>query len=542
MKHLVLVLVFLLAVATCKAEEEITCQDENEQLIPCRQVDRLNSSCFEEKFIFGVASSAYQACTTGRGVNVWDAFTHRYPNKGGPDHGNGDTTCDSYTNWEKDIDVMAELKANGYRFSIAWSRIIPGGKRSRGVNQEGIEYYRGLIKGLKKKGITPFVTLFHWDLPQTLQDEYEGFLNLDEIKKDFLDYADLCFHEFGKDVTHWMTINQLYTVPTRGYGIGSDAPGRCSNASSCYAGDSAREPYIVAHNQLIVHAAVVDLYRKNYSHQGGKIGPVMITRWYLPYNDTDPDCIAAANKSKKFFNGWFMEPLTTGDYPQIMKDTVRGRLPSFSKEESELVKGSYDFIGVNYYFAQYVQPDPNPPKELSVMTDPGCIYTYVNASGHKLGPVFVENKDPSKIMYYYPQGIYSILDLFKTNYSNPLIYITENGISTPGDETPEKARADTVRIDYLCSHLCFLSKVIKEQHVNVKGYFAWSLGDNYEFCKGFTVRFGLSYVDWQNITDRDLKDSGKWFKKFITPTTNNPAKKDYLRSSLSFGKKKLADA
>ncbi|KAL0716618.1 hypothetical protein Bca4012_065940 [Brassica carinata] len=440
------------------------------------------------------------------------------------------TTHEQNTTDKKDIEVMDELKATGYRFSIAWSRIIPRGKRSRGVNQGGIDYYRRLINGLIEKGITPFVTLSHWDLPQALQDEYEGFLD-PQIINDFKDYADLCFQEFGDNVTNWITINQLYSVPTRGYGLGSDAPGRCSPKvdPTCYAGNSSTEPYIVAHNQLLAHATVVDLYRTKYKYQGGTIGPVMITRWFLPFNDTDPDSIDATERMKEFFLGWFMGPLTNGTYPQIMIDAVGDRLPSFSPEESNLVKGSYDFLGLNYYVTQYVQPSPN-------QVDWANYTAMMDANA-----TFEENSDETKNTYYYPKGIYYVMDYFKTNYNNPLIYVTENGISTPGDETLEEAMLDCKRIDYLCSHLCFLSKVIKETGVNVQGYFAWCLADNYEFGKGFTVRFGLSYVDWNNVTDRDLKESGKWYKKFTA--TKNPVKQDFLLSSLTFEKKKkFADA
>ncbi|CDY22731.1 BnaA08g05610D [Brassica napus] len=176
------------------------------------------------------------------------------------------------------------------------------------------------------------------------------------------------------------------------------------------------------------------------------------------------------------------------------------------------------------------------------MMDAGVTLTYRDINGHAIGPLFTEDKvDAAKNTYYYPEGISYVMDYFKTKYYNPLIYVTENGFSTPGDEPHEAAKLDCKRIDYLCSHLYFLSKVIKEKHVNVKGYFAWSLGDNYEFCKGFTVRFGLSYIDWNNITDRDLKQSGKWYKKFII--TKDLPKKDFLRSSLTFEKKKkFADA
>ncbi|CAN7004131.1 unnamed protein product, partial [Brassica oleracea var. botrytis] len=334
---------------------------------------------------------------------------------------------------------------------------------SRGVNQGGLDYYHKLLDALLEKNITPFVTLFHWDLPQTLQDEYEGFLDR-QIIQNFKDYADLCFKEFGGKVKHWITINQLYTVPTRGYAIRTDAPGRCS--------------------------PMVDT---KHSAKKGKIGPVMITRWFLPYDESDPASIEAAERMNQFFHGWYMEPLTKGRYPDIMRQNVGSRLPNFTEEEAALVAGSYDFLGLNYYVTQYAQPKPNPyPSEThTAMMDAGVKLTYkVNGNS-----------------YYYPKGIYYVMDYFKTKYGDPLIYVTENGFSTPSEETREQAFADYKRIDYLCSHLCFLRKVIK-------GYFAWALGDNYEFCKGFTVRFGLSYVNWEDLDDRNLKESGKWYQRF----------------------------
>ncbi|EOA20348.1 hypothetical protein CARUB_v10000656mg [Capsella rubella] len=541
MKFQWLALVFLLAMATCKGKEEYICE-ENEPF-HCNQTSRFNGKSFGDKFIFGVASSAYQIeGGRGRGVNVWDGFTHRYPEKGGADLKNGDTTCDSYTYWQKDIDVMGELNATGYRFSLAWSRIIPKGKRSRGVNQDGIDYYNGLIDGLIARNITPFVTLYHWDLPQTLQDEYEGFLDR-TIIDDFKDFADLCFEKFGDRVKHWITINQLYTVPTRGYAIATDAPGRCSPKidKRCYGGNSSTEPYIVAHNQLLAHAVAVDLYRTKYKNQGGMIGPVMITRWFLPFDDTQ-ESKDATERSKEFFHGWFMEPLTQGKYPQIMIDLVGDRLPTFNETEAKLVKGSYDFLGLNYYVTQYAQNNDTivPSDVHTAMMDSKATLTAKNSKGEAPGPMFNANT------YYYPRGIYYVMEYFKNKYGDPLIYITENGISSPGDQTFDESIADYKRIDYLCSHLCFLRKVIREKNVNVRGYFAWSLGDNYEFCNGFTVRFGLSYVDFNNVTaDRDLKASGKWFQQFINVSSNDPADQDLLSSSLSSknrDRKSLADA
>ncbi|KAG7605348.1 Glycoside hydrolase superfamily [Arabidopsis thaliana x Arabidopsis arenosa] len=516
MKFRALGLVLLLAVETCKAEE-ITCEETKP--FTCNQTDRFNRKHFDDDFIFGIEGGK------GRGLNVWDGFTHRYPEKGGPDLGNGDSTCGSYEHWQKDIDVMTELGVDGYRFSLAWSRIAPRGKVKRGINQAGVKYYNDLIDGLLAKNITPFVTLFHWDLPQVLQDEYEGFLN-HEIIDDFKDYANLCFKIFGDRVKNWITINQLYTVPTRGYAMGTDAP----------------EPYIVAHNQLLAHAKVVHLYRKKYKpKQRGEIGVVMITRWFVPYDSTQAN-IDATERNKEFFLGWFMEPLTKGKYPDIMRKLVGRRLPKFNKKEAKLVKGSYDFLGINYYQTQYVYAIPaNPPNRLTVLNDSLSAFSYENKDG-PIGPWF--NADS----YYHPRGILNVLEHFKTKYGNPLVYITENGYSSPGGDTPAlDVIADSNRTDYICSHLCFLRKAIKESGCNVKGYFAWCLGDNYEFGKGFTVRYGLSYVDFANITaDRDLKDSGKWYKNFLNGTTKVPDEnQNFLRSRLFFenrDQKKVADA
>ncbi|KAL0800920.1 hypothetical protein Bca101_056095 [Brassica carinata] len=505
LRGLVLI-VLLLAVVSCKANQEITCE-ENEPFT-CHNTDRFNSKSFPKDFIFGVASSAYQIeGGRGRGLNVWDGFTHRYPEKGGPDLGNGDTTCESYTMWQKDIDILDEMNATGYRLSFAWSRILPQGKVSRGVNKGGLRYYHNLIDGLIAKNITPFVTLYHWDIPQTLQDEYQGFLNR-QVIDDFRDYADLCFKEFGGKVKNWLTLNQLYSVPTRGYSMGADAPGRCSPKvdERCYGGNSSTEPYIVAHNQLLAHATVVNLYRTKYRFQRGIIGPVMITRWFLPFNETDRASIDATERMKEFFFGWYMEPLTRGRYPDIMRRMVGSRLPNFTEAEARLVAGSYDFLGLNYYASQYVQPTPNPlpvtSERHTAMMDPGTRLTFVNARGERPGP----------------------LDLLP-----PLL-------------KPVR-RLSPIPSGLIISAVTYVF-CVREKRVNIKGYFAWSLGDNYEFAKGFSVRFGLTYVNWTDVSDRNLKDSGRWYQRFINVTSKNTANEDFLRSYLSFKNKMktLADA
>ncbi|XP_010541744.1 PREDICTED: myrosinase 2-like isoform X2 [Tarenaya hassleriana] len=403
----------------CEAEKAC----EERQPFTCNSTDSFNRGSFKPGFIFGAASSAYQVeGTEGRGLNIWDGFTHRYPVKGGPDKRNGDIACGSYKHYQKDVDVMVDMGVDAYRFSIAWSRIIPRGKASRGVNEEGIEYYNKLLDSLEAKGIKPFVTIFHWDLPQTLQDEYEGFLDR-QIIDDFKDYAEICFKRFGHRVKHWMTINQIYTISTRGYATGTDAPGRCSSwlNRNCYDGDSGTEPYIVAHNLLLAHATVVDLYRRKYQKiQGGQIGITMITRWFIPRDDSD-ESLKAAERAKEFYHGWFMDPLTKGYYPPIMRKMVGDRLPRFSATESLLVKGSYDFVGINYYLTDYTYSiDPNPPHRLHMMNDSLAGTSFHNHKG-PIGPSFGIDS------HYYPRGILKVLESFREKYDNPMIYITENG-------------------------------------------------------------------------------------------------------------------
>ncbi|XP_010519861.1 PREDICTED: myrosinase 2-like [Tarenaya hassleriana] len=521
----------------CKAED---LQCEETQPFTCNDTGTLNKSLFADDFLFGVASSAYQIeGAEGRGLNVWDGFTHRYPWKGGPDNANGDTATGSYPDFSRDIQVMKKLGVNAYRFSFAWSRIIPRGRASRGINEEGVQYYDNLINALVAAGIRPLVTLFHWDLPQTLQDEYEGFMDR-QIIEDFKDYAEVCFQRFGDRVKNWITINQIYTIPTRGYAMGTDAPGRCSAWLNlgCYAGDSGTEPYITAHYALLAHATVVDLYRQKYKpSQGGHIGIVMITRWFLPYDNTKEN-IDAAERAKVFFIDWFMEPLTYGEYPLMMRQMVGERLPNFTTEESLLVKGSYDFLGVNYYMTQFARAiPPNPPDRLYVFNDSLAALSFENEDG-PIGPWFFGTD------YYHPRGILHVLEYLREKYKNPIMYITENGYRSDGTCSFEEAMNDYNRTDYICSHLCFIRQAIINK-CNVKGYVTWSLGDNYEFNAGFSVRFGLSYVDFTNLTaERPLKSSGQWFQKFLSTTNKEEVLPPLIqeRGSHNNGRRKIAPA
>ncbi|XP_010265850.1 PREDICTED: beta-glucosidase 12-like [Nelumbo nucifera] len=475
----------------------------------------LNRSSFPTGFIFGTASAAYQyegaAKEGGRKPSIWDTFTHKYPEKI-KDRSNGDVAIDSYHRYKEDVGIMKEMGLDAYRFSFSWSRLLPNGKLSGGVNKEGLEYYNNLINELISNGIQPFVTLFHWDLPQALEDEYGGFLS-PLIIDDFRDYAELCFREFGDRVKHWITLNEPWSFCMGAYAMGIHAPGRCSSwvNPNCTGGNSATEPYIVGHHQLLAHAAAVKVYKDKYqATQKGKIGITLVSHWMVPFSN-DKANKEAAGRALDFMFGWFMHPITYGDYPETMKSLAGHRLPKFSKEQSKMIKGSYDFLGLNYYTANYAANLLRINKvNVTYMTDSRATLT-TDRNGIPIGP-----RAGSNWLYIYPQGIQELLLYTKRKYNNPVIYITENGISEVNNSTwtLEEALTDTMRIYYYSHHLSYLQKAIKEG-VDVKGYFAWSLLDNFEWADGYTVRFGINYVDYKNGLKRYPKHSAFWFKKFL---------------------------
>ncbi|XP_031282531.1 beta-glucosidase 12-like [Pistacia vera] len=447
----------------------------------------------------------------GRGASLWDVYTHKYPGKI-LDGSNGDMAIDSYHRYKEDVGVMKEMNLDAYRFSISWPRILPNGKLSGGVNKEGIRYYNNVINELLSNGIRPFITLFHWDTPQALEDEYGGFLS-SHIVNDFRDYAEVCFKEFGDRVKHWIILNEPWSYSFGGYTFGLLTPARCSEwqGMNCTDGDSATEPYLVAHNQLLAHVSAVNLYRNKYQKtQKGKIGITLVSHWMVPYSSAKHHQ-NAAERALDFMFGWFMDPITNGDYPHSMHSLVGNRLPKFSEEESKLLKGSFDFLGLNYYTALYAAyaPQLNSGNK-SYSTDPR-VNQSTSRNGIPIGP-----KAASDWLYIYPQGIRDLLLYTKKKYNNPLIYITENGIDEANNATLslEEALVDDMRIDYYYQHLSFLQKAIKDG-VNVKGYFAWSLLDNFEWFSGYTVRFGINYVDYKNGLKRYPKLSARWFKNFL---------------------------
>ncbi|KAE8037052.1 hypothetical protein FH972_009677 [Carpinus fangiana] len=475
----------------------------------------LNRSSFPAGFIFGTASAAYQyegaANEDGRGPSIWDSYTHRYPGRI-KDGSNGDVAVDQYHRYKEDVGIMKEMGLDAYRFSISWSRVLPKGKLSGGVNSEGIKYYNNLINELLNKGLQPFVTLFHWDLPQALEDEYGGFLS-PHIVDDYRDYAELCFKEFGDRVKHWITLNEPWTYSVSGYANGQFAPGRCSSWQNlnCTGGDSSTEPYLASHHQLLAHAAAVQVYKQKYqASQKGVIGITLVCHWMVPFSDAKHNRDAAL-RAIDFMFGWFMDPLINGDYPHSMRSLAGNRLPKFSKEQSKLLKGSFDFIGVNYYTANYAAYAPNLNSgNASYLTD-----SLANLTTERNG-ILIGTPAASDWLHVYPRGFLDLLLYTKEKYHNPLIYITENGIDEVNNVTLslEEALVDNQRIEYYYSHLWYLRKAITHG-VNIKGYFAWSLLDNFEWNSGYTVRFGINFVDYKNGLKRHPKLSAHWFKNFL---------------------------
>ncbi|KAI8011179.1 Beta-glucosidase 24 [Camellia lanceoleosa] len=351
------------------------------------------------------------------------------------------------------------MNIENYRFSIAFPQLIPTGKLSDGVNQTGIDFYNNLIDELVANGIEPFVTLFHFDLPSALQEEYHGLLSSNFVE-DFTNYADLCFKTFGDRVKHWITINE--PQPT----------------------------------------------------QKGEIGISVSAQWFLPLGVTPADK-HAAQRAWDFMTGWFLDPLVSGDYPFNMKAILRDRLPTFTEEQEEMVKGSFDFIGLNYCTSRYTKP-----LKLSSNDVPTGYENdqYVQTLTKKNEVPIGEQAGGFDAIFVYPEGLGEVLLHLKLAYNNPTIYITEN--EKEQLDSIETILQDDVRIEFLQNHLTYVRKALSEG-VNLKGYFIWSLLDNMEMGSGYTIGFGLHYVDHDDDFKRHPKRSVTWLQNFITGSSSS---------------------
>eukprot|EP00253_Pinus_taeda_P026696 PITA_26696 len=475
----------------------------------------IGRSSFPKGFKFGAGSAAYQvegaAHEGGKGPSIWDTFSH-IPGKI-DDGKNGDVAVDQYHRYKEDVQLLKYMGMDVYRFSISWPRVFPkGSPRHGGVNEEGVAHYNRLINELLKNGIEPFVTLFHWDMPQTLEDEYGGFRSKNVVE-DFGIFAEECFRSFGDRVKYWTTINEPFTTCYLGYDLGIHAPGRCSHGfGNCTAGNSATEPYIVAHNMLLAHNAAVKIYRYKYQEkQKGSIGMSLAANWMVPFTESLLDQ-QATQRAIDFRIGWFLDPLTSGKYPDSMRILVGTRLPQFTIEEAEELKGSFDFLGLNYYSTYFTINNPNPPNPVNTdyILDARAIVTY------EVNGVYIGSAEGVREFRSYPAGLRDVISYTKHRYNNPPIYITESGYGDfDNGTTPlERALNDSKRVKYHYEHLSSLLQTIREG-ADVRGYVAWSLLDSFEWSSGYNYRFGLHYVDYHDNLKRYARASAQWFKTIL---------------------------
>ncbi|KAL5727521.1 beta-glucosidase [Ranunculus cassubicifolius] len=472
--------------------------------------EEIRRTQFPDKFLFGASTSSYQiegaVLEDGRGLSSWDVFSHIQGTI--VDGLNADVAADHYHQWEDDIKLLHLLGVDSYRFSISWSRILPRGRFGE-INHIGIKFYDKLIDDLLHKGIVPFVTLSHYDIPQELEDRYQSWLS-PLIQEDFLFFAEICFKSFGDRVKYWVTINEPVLFTALAYLHGIYPPGRCSAPfGNCSSGNSDREPLIVIHNMILSHTKAVEVYRKHYQpKQGGYIGIVVDAMMYEPYKDDDIGR-DAVNRALAFNVAWVLDPLIHGYYPPEMRQHLGEDLPVFSVEDSNKMKDSLDFIGLNHYTSAYA-------KDCILSACEPCssraIAGYVNVTGERDG-IPIGEKTAMYFIHVVPNGMEKIIEYLKTRYNNKPVFVTENGY--PGNELLD----DIKRVEYHKSYLASLARAIKGG-ADVRGYFVWSLMDTFEWTSGYSLRFGLHYVDFRTL-ERKPKLSAKWYKDFLTNGTKS---------------------
>ena len=441
----------------------------------------------------------------GRGPSIWDTFCN-IPGKIA-DGSSGVVACDSYKRTKEDIDLLKTVGARAYRFSIAWSRIIPIGGRNDPINQKGIDHYVKFVDDLIEAGIEPFITLLHWDIPDGLDKRYGGFLNKEEFTADFEHYARVLFKAIPK-CKHWITFNEPWCSSILGYNSGYFAPGRTSNRAKSAVGDSSREPWTVGHNLLIAHGKAVKVYREEFKPtQGGEIGITLNGDATLPWDPEDPLDVEACDRKIEFAISWFADPIYFGHYPESMRKQLGDRLPEFTPEEVALVKGSNDFYGMNHYTANYIKHKKGVPPEDDFL---GNLETlFYNKNGDCIGP-----ETQSFWLRPHAQGFRDLLNWLSKRYGYPKIYVTENGTSLKGenDMSLEQIVEDDFRVKYFDDYVRAMALASSEDGVNVMGYMAWSLMDNFEWAEGYETRFGVTYVDYENDQKRYPKKSAKSLK------------------------------
>ena len=435
---------------------------------------------FPPDFVWGAATAAYQIegawAEDGKGENIWDRFSHT---PGKVENGDtGDVACDHYHRWKDDIGLMKKIGIQAYRFSISWGRILPEGRGE--VNPSGIDFYSRLVDGLLENQIEPFITLYHWDLPQVLQDR--GGWPARSTAEAFVEYADLVSRNLGDRVKNWTTFNEPFVSALVGYLEGRHAPGH----------QDIDEMLATAHHILLAHGWSVPVIRANATKP--EVGIVLNLNSVHPASRSAADR-AAAWRDDGIVNRWYLDPLEGRGYP---KDIVEhfGRPMEFIQDgDLKTIAVPIDYLGVNYYTRGIARSKDLPEIE----NEPQTLFA---------------NPNPTEMGWeVYPQGLFEILGRIHFDYNFPKLYITENGAAYPDTLNEEGLVIDPLRIAYYQAHLKSVSQAIA-MGVPVKGYFAWSFMDNFEWAHGYSKRFGLIYVDFES-QERILKSSAEYYRDVI---------------------------
>ncbi|CDP05535.1 unnamed protein product [Coffea canephora] len=494
------------------------------------EFEDVKRSDFPAGFLFGASTSSYQIegaiLEDGKSFSDWDVFVRKIGNIKNGD--TGDIATDHYHRYMEDIEIIHSLGMDAYRFSISWPRILPNGK-SGGVNAAGIMFYNSIIDNLLLRGIQPFVTIYHWDMPQVLSDKYGGWLS-PLIQDDFLHFAETCFKNFGDRVRYWVTINEPNTVAEFAFERGVSPPGHCSPPfGNCSAGNSDTEPLIAMHNMLLAHAKAFKLYREQFlasqPKQGGVIGIVLHSFMFEPLTD-DEHNKEAADRALAFNLAWALDPLVFGDYPPEMRRYHGNELPKFTSEERLLIRDSIDFIGLNHYSTLYAKDCIHSSCSCSGSAClPGgdrAIRGFVSTSAENGGVLIGEPTGMPRFSVV-PRGMEEIVDYAVNRYNNKPIFITENGYSSPLQQDQlDDLQHDVKRIEFHQAYLASLARAMRNG-ADVRGYFVWTLMDNFEWSFGYDVKFGLYSVDRATL-NRNPRSSAKWYRNFLRNISSNGMK------------------
>ncbi len=436
---------------------------------------------FPAGFLWGAATSAYQIegspLADGAGESIWHRFVHTPGRTAGGE--TGDVACDHYRRYEDDVALMRELGLPAYRFSIAWARVLPAGRGA--VNPKGLAFYDRLVDALLAHGIVPVATLYHWDLPAALDDR-GGWLNRD-VAWWFAEYARVVVRALGDRVALWATLNEPWVVSTAGYLTGVHAPGHRSTA----------EAPVASHNLLRAHGAGIAAIRA----EGGKQAGLVVNLEPKHPASGSAAVLDAVRRADAQMNRQFLDPVFLGHYPEELPAMFGADWPALPPEDFRLIREPIDFLGVNYYTRSVTRDDPGagaPPMRAAPVRQEGRIHTTLGWE-------------------VYPAGLTEVLTWVRDRYGPIPLYVTENGPAFE-DPPPEKGLVDDpLRVEYLRDHLLAVEEAIA-RGVDVRGYFAWSLLDNFEWSAGYTPRFGLYHVDFVTQT-RTPKASARWYARVI---------------------------